>query len=182
LPLVFARSSVEGRVSCPPLTAVGIRNGASDTEVILGDSDRCTVIEIGARLGAGHIGVLIQHALGIDPWTALLDTALGHQPDLFPTRSQYAAVRFLTSTRTGRLRAVSGLPQPGPTTPEVRLRANAGDTVHPAQANRGRIGHFIVTGPDPSSVEDRARQLLDDINIDIDATHGAERCITSRKS
>ncbi|MGG7568822.1 ATP-grasp domain-containing protein [Streptomyces sirii] len=59
------------------IRAVGIRHGASHTEVIVADGGRCTVIEIAARLAAGQIGVLIQHALGVDVWAALLDVALG---------------------------------------------------------------------------------------------------------
>lgn len=92
---------------------MGIRNGASHTEVIVGGDGRCSVVEIGARLGAGHIGVLLRHALGIDPWTVLLDTALGRPVHLTPARRAYASVRFLTSRRTGRLAAVIGLPTDG---------------------------------------------------------------------
>lgn len=46
------------------IRAVGIRHGASHTEVVIDPDGRCTVIEIAARLGAGHISVLLQHALG----------------------------------------------------------------------------------------------------------------------
>ncbi|MCX5095804.1 ATP-grasp domain-containing protein [Streptomyces sp. NBC_00365] len=59
------------------ITAVGVHNGATHTELVLGPDSRCTVLEIGARLGAGHIGVLMQHALGIDPWRTVWDIALG---------------------------------------------------------------------------------------------------------
>ncbi|MFE4831236.1 acetyl-CoA carboxylase biotin carboxylase subunit family protein [Streptomyces sp. NPDC056672] len=41
--------------------AVGIRNGASHTELMLTPEGHCTIIEIAARLGAGHIGFLIHH-------------------------------------------------------------------------------------------------------------------------
>ncbi|MFG2227783.1 acetyl-CoA carboxylase biotin carboxylase subunit family protein [Streptomyces sp. NPDC048644] len=44
------------------IAAVGIRNGASHTEVIVTGEGRCSVIEIGARLGAGYIGVLLARA------------------------------------------------------------------------------------------------------------------------
>ncbi|MDO0936605.1 ATP-grasp domain-containing protein [Streptomyces sp. DG2A-72] len=147
------------------IAAVGIRNGASHTEVIVTDDGRCTVIEIGARLGAGHIGVLLQHALGIDPWAALLDTALGRPADLTPARHEHATVRFLTSPRAGRLVAVIGLPQAGPGVPSVRLRTAVGETVGQAQANRGRLGHLIVTGPDAATVERQAERLLSQITI-----------------
>jgi biotin carboxylase len=79
------------------IAAVGIRNGASHTELALTPDGRCTVLEIGARLGAGHIGVLIQHALGIDPWRALWDIALGRPSKVAAQSSNYATVRFLTS-------------------------------------------------------------------------------------
>ncbi|MBV7674169.1 ATP-grasp domain-containing protein [Streptomyces halstedii] len=151
------------------IAAVGIRNGASHTEVVIDGAGRCSVIEIGARLGAGHIGVLLGQALGIDPWTALLDTALGRPVHLTPARRAYASVRFLTSPRTGRLAAVTGLPQEGPGIPIVHVRTAVGQTVGPAQTNRGRLGHFIVTGPDPAAVERQAEQILARITVVIDS-------------
>ncbi|MEX3104962.1 ATP-grasp domain-containing protein [Streptomyces sp. V2] len=160
------------------ITAVGIRNGASHTEVIVGGDGQCSVIEIGARLGAGHIGVLLRHALGIAPWTALLDTALGRPAHLTPARRAYASVRFLTSPHTGRLAAVTGLPKEGPGVPDVRLRTAVGQTVGPAQTNRGRLGHFIVTGPDPAAVERQAEQLLARITVVVDSD-GASHCAGS---
>ena len=153
------------------IAAVGIRNGASHTEVIVGEDGRCSVVEIGARLGAGHIGVLLWHALGIDPWTVLLDTALGRPAHLIPARRAYASVRFLISPRTGRLVAVTGLPEEGPGVPAVHLRTAVGQIVGPAQANRGRLGHFIVTGPDPAAVERRAEQILTGITVVVDPDH-----------
>ncbi|GAA2183445.1 ATP-grasp domain-containing protein [Micromonospora lupini] len=150
------------------IDAVGIRNGASHTEVILGSDGRCSVIEIGARVGAGQIGFLIHHALGVDPWSALLDVALGRPVELTATRRRHAAVRFLTSPTAGRLRSVAGLPEAGAGIPDVRLRVAFGDVVGPAQANRGRLGYFLVTGADRESVDDRAEQLLAGITITID--------------
>lgn len=67
------------------IRAVGIRHSALHTEVVIAPDGRCTVIEIAARLGAGHIGVLLQHALGIDVFAALLDVALGRPAALIPT-------------------------------------------------------------------------------------------------
>src|SRR5207253_1436280 len=98
---------------------------------------RCTVLEIGARLGAGHIGVLIQHALGIDPWRALWDIALGRPAKVAAQSSNYATVRFLTSPAVGRLVSVNGLPDIGERTPAVHLRCTEGDLVAPAASNRG---------------------------------------------
>jgi biotin carboxylase len=149
------------------IAAVGIRNGASHTELVLAPDGRCTVLEIGARLGAGHIGVLIQHALGIDPWRALWDIALG-QPKAAAKSRNYATVRFLTSPGTGRLVSINGLPDIGERTPAVHLRCAEGDLVGPATSNRGRLGHVIVTGHDPAAVDHLADQALRQITVTID--------------
>ncbi|MFD6113789.1 ATP-grasp domain-containing protein [Streptomyces yangpuensis] len=148
--------------------AVGIRNGASHTEVILTPTGRPYVIETAARIGAGHIGELLYHALGINPWTALLHIALGRPAHLTPARHHHATVRFLTSPAAGRLTAVTGLPRPGPDTPLVRLRARPGDPVGPAHTNAGRLGSLIVVGPDARTTAARAAQLHDDIRIEVE--------------
>ncbi|MFJ6137400.1 ATP-grasp domain-containing protein [Kitasatospora sp. NPDC092286] len=148
--------------------AVGIRHGASHTEIIVAADGRCEVIEIGARLAAGHIGVLIQHALGIDVWAALLDVALACQPALAPTARGYATVRFLTSPRAGRLTSLSGFPKTGPGVPFVRWRAAIGGAVHEPGANSHRLGSFVVTGPDAAEVEERADALLRQVRIRVE--------------
>ncbi|MEU6405910.1 ATP-grasp domain-containing protein [Streptomyces sp. NPDC046985] len=150
------------------IRAAGIRHGASHTEVIVGGDGRCAVIEIGARLAAGQIGVLIQHALGIDVWAALLDVALGRPAALAPTARGYATVRFVTSSCAGRLTSLSGLPSVGPGVPFVRWRAAIGGPVHEPDANGHRLGSFVVTGADAAEVEERADALLRQIRIHVE--------------
>ncbi|MEV8037711.1 ATP-grasp domain-containing protein [Streptomyces sp. NPDC086182] len=151
------------------IRAAGIRHGASHTEVIVGGDGRCAVIEIGARLAAGQIGVLIQHALGIDVWAALLDVALARPAALAPTGCGYATVRFVTSPRAGRLTSLCGFPKTGPGVPFVRWRAAIGGTVHEPGANGHRLGLFVVTGPDADEVEERADALLRRVRIRVEA-------------
>jgi biotin carboxylase len=155
------------------IAAVGIRNGASHTEVMVTPDDHCCVIEIGARIGAGQIGFLIRHALGIDPWAACLDTALGRLPHLAPTRSGYATVRFLTSPHPGRLATVTGLPDRSPRVPDVRVRKTTGETVNEAGDNSARLGSFVVVGPDRQSVEPYADRLLARIRIEVEPAESA---------
>jgi biotin carboxylase len=150
------------------IRAAGIQHGASHTEVMVGRDGRCTVIEIGARLAAGQIGLLIQHALGIDVWAALLDVALGRPAALAPTAREYATVRFVTSPRAGRLTSLSGLPTVGPGVPFVRRRAAIGGPVHGPDANGHRLGSFVVTGPDAAEVEERTDALLRQIRIHVE--------------
>ncbi|MFD5110333.1 ATP-grasp domain-containing protein [Streptomyces cinereoruber] len=148
--------------------AVGIRNGASHTEVIVTPAGRPYVIETAARIGAGHIGELLHHALGVNPWSALLDIALGRPARLAPARRHHATVHFLTSPAAGRLTAVTGLPRPGLDTPLVRLRVRPGDPVGPAHTNAGRLGSLIVVTPRARTTQTRAAQLLNDIRIEVE--------------
>ncbi|MGQ0773179.1 MAG: ATP-grasp domain-containing protein [Pseudonocardiales bacterium] len=150
------------------IAAVGIRNGASHTELIITPGGRCAVIEIGARLGAGQIGFLIAHALGVDPWAACLDVALGHPATLARTRDDYATVRFLTSPRTGTLKAVTGLPHHDPQVPIIRVRAQPGDPVTGAGDNTARLGSFVVVGPDQHRVDRHADHLLAQVRVEIE--------------
>ncbi|MFG2227782.1 hypothetical protein [Streptomyces sp. NPDC048644] len=55
------------------------------------------------------------------------------------------------------------------------MRTAVGQTVGPAQANRGRLGHFIVTGSDPVAVERRAEQVLAGITVVVDSDAPARR-------
>lgn len=150
------------------ITAVGIRNGFSHTEVKLTPHGRCTVLEIGARPGAGHIGFLVELALGTEFWKACLDVALGKPLDVVRTRNDYATVRFLTSPRPGRLTSLTNLPTPGPHVPIVRMRKAIGDTVQEAENNSARLGSFVVVGPDQQSVDRHADHLLSQVHIEVD--------------
>lgn len=150
------------------IRAVGIRHGASHTELVITPDGRCTIIEIAARLGAGHIGILLHHALGIDVFTALLDVALGHPASLAPTAHGHATVRFITAPCTGRLTSLTGLPKPQPGVPLVRLRAGIGNRVSAAGANADRLGAFVVTGPQAAEVEQQADLLARQIRVHID--------------
>lgn len=160
--------------------AVGIRNGASHIEVMLTPDRQCAVIEIGARIGAGHIGFLIQHALGIDPWAACLDTALGRPAHLSPTRSDYATVRFLTAPHPGRLAAVAGLPDHSPQVPLVRVRRSLGETVNRIGDNTGRLGCFIMVGSDRQRVDRDADHMLAQVRIEVEPLapngHAIDHC------
>jgi len=151
------------------IRAVGIRNGPSHAEVVLSPrGDRCVVLEIGARIGAGHIGVLIHHALGIDPWRACLDLALGRPAALASTRRRYATARFITSPRAGRLRLLAGLPERAPDVPVVRVRRQVGSIVAAPEDNTARIASFAVVGSDEGSVNRRAEEILAAIRVEVD--------------
>jgi Biotin carboxylase len=123
-------------------------------ELVLSPDGRCTVLEIGARLGAGHIGVPIQHALGINPWRALWDIALGELASLTPQARNYATVRFLTTPQAGRLVAVTGLPPVTTTIPAV-----GGHEASAPAADIAAAADQALTG-NPSDAECAMAELL----------------------
>ncbi|GLY30444.1 ATP-grasp domain-containing protein [Kineosporia sp. NBRC 101731] len=163
--LAFDQQRVLDREAERAIRAVGIRNGAAHTELILGPDGTCTVIEIGARLAAGQIGLLLRHALAIDIYTVLLDIALGRPAAVQEARGGHALVRSVTAPEAGRLIAVEGLPAVGPGVPYVRQRFNPGDRVTTAVSNRDRVAEFVVAGTDPVEVEERAEKLADQIRV-----------------
>jgi biotin carboxylase len=91
--------------------AVGIENGPSYTQVLLGPAGP-RVGELAARLGGGHDAELCRVALGVDLNGAALAAALGEDvppASLTPAaRVGGACVRFLVAP-VGRLREVSGV-------------------------------------------------------------------------
>ena len=91
--------------------AVGIENGPSYTQVLLGPEGP-RVGELAARLGGGHDAELCRVALGVDLNGAALAAALGEDvppATLTPAaRVGGACVRFLVAP-VGRLREVSGV-------------------------------------------------------------------------
>lgn len=65
------------------LDSLCIVNGASHTEIKIDSKGKITIIEIGARMGGDCIGSdLVQHSTGIDFVRAVIQVALGEEPDL----------------------------------------------------------------------------------------------------
>jgi biotin carboxylase len=88
--------------------ALGIRNGPTYTQVVLGAGGP-RVVEVAARLGGGHDAELCHAAIGVDLNGLALATALGDVPDLpAPDPRGGACVRFLVAP-VGELTRVDGL-------------------------------------------------------------------------
>lgn len=80
------------------LTTLEIENGASHTEVKINEKGVIRLIEIGGRMGGDFIGSnLVQLSTGVDFVKAVLQVALGEEPEIRPTSPKYGAagVRFI---------------------------------------------------------------------------------------
>jgi biotin carboxylase len=72
---------------------LGIENGITHAEVRLTGRGPL-IIEINGRLGGDLIPFLGKTATGIDPGEVMVDVAIGHRPDVTPTRRGVAGIRF----------------------------------------------------------------------------------------
>ena len=83
------------------LDALGIRYGASHSELKIDREGKIRLIEIGGRMGGDCIGSdLVYLSTGFDFVNAVIDIACGNPPSLAPTGpAGHAAVRFLFSQK-----------------------------------------------------------------------------------
>ena len=81
------------------LDCLGVRYGASHTELKVDGDGTIRLIECGARMGGDCIGSdLVPLSTGVDFVRGVIDVACGHAPDLSPVQpGRIAAVRFIFS-------------------------------------------------------------------------------------
>lgn len=83
------------------LDSLKITNSASHTELKITEDGSIALIEIGGRMGGDCIGSnLVEMSTGIDFVKAVIQTALGEEPDLQPKhKGKAAAVRYIFSEK-----------------------------------------------------------------------------------
>ena len=127
------------------LDGLGVHYGASHSEIMVDVQGNPRIVEIGSRMGGDCIGSdLVQLSCGIDFVGAVVDVAMGREPDLTPTHpGRFAAIRFVVGQDD--LDAL------------VRLRANDSGLLvresgveafdHEITDSSSRCGFFIMSAP-----------------------------------
>lgn len=78
------------------LDSLGIRYGASHSELKIAEDGTIRIIEIGGRMGGDFIGSnLVELSTGVDFVKAVIDVAMGVQPHVVKTCHRVAGVRFV---------------------------------------------------------------------------------------
>ena len=79
------------------LDALEIRNGASHSEIMIQENGTIKIVEIGGRMGGDCIGSsLVELTTGIDFVKAVIDVAIGKEPELVPGKKFGAAgIKFI---------------------------------------------------------------------------------------
>ncbi len=156
--------------------ALGIENGPTYTQVVVGDGD-VRVVELAARLGGGHDAELCELALGVDLNELALAAALGeHIPPhaLTPIDPAGGAVtRFLTAGE-GELRAVEGVEEAQAVEGVARVRVYRRPGWHfgPLRVGADRAGAVQAVGDSRKQALERAAAAAERIRFvtaDVDA-------------
>ncbi|ATB41118.1 carboxylate--amine ligase [Cystobacter fuscus] len=147
------------------LEAVGFDWGPAHTEIRLTPSGP-VVVEINPRLAGGMIPEMVRYATGIDQLTVMLDMLLGKAVSLEPTRQEYAAIRFLTAPRRGRITHVTGVEEARrlPGIREVSVDKGVGSVVRFPENAIDRLGYVIASSPNRAEAiasVNQARTLIE---------------------
>ncbi len=139
------------------LDTLGVRYGASHSEMKIAPDGSIKIIEIGARMGGDCIGShMVELSTGIDYVGAVVDVALGRQPDLTPAHAPAAAAsRFLfDESDLELLRSVQrDHPELVRYTHMTPPEEGQGHVVSDSST---RLGHFVMSAP---SAEDLVAYL-----------------------
>lgn len=86
------------------LTSLGIRYGASHSELKISKNGEIKLIEIGGRMGGDFIGShLVELSTGFDFVGAVIDIAMGIKPEIKRNETRYAGVRFILGEDDARV-------------------------------------------------------------------------------
>jgi biotin carboxylase len=152
------------------LAAVGFDFGPAHTELRWTRAGP-VVVEINPRLAGGMIPELVWHATGIDLLAAWFDLLLGNPVSLVPRRAHSASIRFLTSTRSGRLAGSCGTAEARAfdSVREVCVTRGTGDRVRPPGDAYDRLGWVIGSGEDRRRVVREVDAARRAIRLEVEA-------------
>ncbi|ATM24566.1 carboxylase (plasmid) [Streptomyces alboflavus] len=164
-------------VTLSALTALGISSGVLHVEVRLTPQGP-RIIEVNARLAGDLIPHLVHLATGLNLPHIAADLAVGADPELLPSQSQSAAVRFLLPAVTGHITAVhSGVFAPWLDRFQWTAAPGTHVTAPPGATLLDRTALAVVTGPDPQTCHRRLQLVQDRSGIHIQPDSTTSACV-----
>lgn len=154
------------KLALDAVKAVGIENGAAHVEIMLTPMGP-KLIELGARMGGDCItSHLIPLSTGIDMVRAMINISLGQEPELKPTLSRGAAIRYIPST-VGIIKEISGTAEAEATAGvcELQLMKHTGDRILDIQNSGDRLGFVISSAATPKQAIDICLDAVSKIKI-----------------
>jgi biotin carboxylase len=159
------------------LEAVGYTHGLSHTELRL-TADGPRLVELNPRQAGGHIFDLVRMVTGTHPLEVLVDLALGRTPrlgavdapltvaDAAPVAS--AAVSFVMSPASGRLRAVEGVERLAADPAVWRWEIDAVGPVERPGDNNARLGHVLAADEHGHEALAKAQAAVSQLRLRMD--------------
>ncbi|MFU2510105.1 ATP-grasp domain-containing protein [Pseudoalteromonas sp. ASV78] len=155
------------------LTALGIKNGAGHTEVIL-SKGAPRFVETHTRCGGDQIVDLVKAVTGLDMFTLWCEQLLGNSiadKKLSPSSyGAYAAIQFLYSDKPGRLNTIQkGLVKPNEGRFKLKVEAlkAEGEELKTIEKVGDRLASAIAIDSDGEAALQQAREALDKFEYSI---------------
>ena len=149
------------------LDRLGLREGLSHTEVILGPQGPA-IVETHTRNGGDHIADLVLLSTGLDLRDLALRSRCGlvHGAPPSPEPTGGAAIRYLTP-RPGVVEEIDGLDAARylPGVVDIDLDVCVGDRVCPLRSSFDRVGYVIAVGADTRQAEQRCLAAVETVRI-----------------
>lgn len=147
------------------LSALGVENGASHSELIITQQEELYVVEIGARMGGDNIGAyLVEMSTGYDFVKGVIDVAMGFEPLVIKNKEAFAGIYYLTP-RQGIVKKVLINTYRFPLVKHYEVFIKPGMfTNYPVRDSSQRSGYFIYESTTPF----RFSNLDEVINIIVD--------------
>lgn len=146
---------------------LGIENGITHTEVRLTGIGP-VIIEVNGRLGGDLIPFLGKTATGIDPGSVLFDVATGQRPDVVPTRSGVAGIRFGYPEHDCLVHAVD-VPAAAPGLVTASPMVDPGTTLRlPPGGYIARHSFVVCQASDPETCSDRLAHAASLVEVTAD--------------
>lgn len=123
------------------LDSLGLKYGASHTELKIAKDGTVRIIEIGGRMGGDFIGSnLVRISSGVDFVRAVIQVAMGDEPDLSPVcDKKYAGIRFIfTEEDVEVIRRIKK------TNPEIIVASEIHDITGEVQDSSTRFGYCLM--------------------------------------
>jgi biotin carboxylase len=132
------------------LSALGVQNGASHSEVMVDDSGLPHIIEIGARMGGDNIGAyLVELSTGYDFVKGVIEVALGTEPKILKKETRHAGIYYLTPAE-GTVHDIELHTSEYIELKHYEVFVKPGDRVeYPVKDSAQRSGYFIYQSEQP---------------------------------
>ncbi|MCX5776382.1 MAG: lactate dehydrogenase, partial [Candidatus Firestonebacteria bacterium] len=155
-------------VALKAVTAIGIENGPSHTEIIVTNNGP-KIVELGARLGGDNITThLVPLSTGVDMVKNSIEIALGQMPDLSKKFSKGAAIRYF-ETSVGQIMSIDGVMEAKAMdgVRQISFIKGLGEFANAISNSSDRIGFIIAQADTAEKAIEKCEMAMNRIKIGV---------------